>query len=167
MDIEKADEKDWIKLEPSLYDQEESRTHPSGPKRTSPHPYRARVLIVDDDAMNQVALEGMLTSMGHVVAGMASNGLDAVEMYKQLSPDVVLMDIVMPFMDGIEATRRILDLDWNAKILMVSVMGERHTMEKALAAGAKGFVVKPFRSARLDEKIVKVLIGSREHQLNK
>jgi len=167
MFIEEQDGCEWISPASCSSSDMGLRLHPSGPSNVAPHPFRARVLIVDDDAMNQVALEGMLSAMGHVVVGSASDGMDALEMYKQLRPDIVLMDIVMPYMDGIQATKGIMEFDDRAIVLMVSVMGERHTMEKALAAGAKGFVVKPFRSARLDDKIVKLLIENSKNQINK
>lgn len=88
-----------------------------------------------------------------VVVGEASNGREAVSQYERLKPDVVLMDVVMPDMSGLDAVKEIRKLDGAAKIVMCSAMGQEKIMEEALSAGASGFIVKPFTAARVLEAL--------------
>lgn len=103
------------------------------------------VLVIDDSSVTVRKLTAMLEDMGHRVVGTASNGVEAVEAYRQWQPDVVTMDITMPGMDGIEATRRILAGFPDAVIIMVTSEGCQSTVMAALDAGAKGYVLKPVR----------------------
>lgn len=99
-------------------------------------------------------IKDILTNSGKFeVIGEASNGKEAIDVYKKKQPDVVTMDIVMPVMDGIEATKEILKVNPTAKIVMVSALGQEPLVIESIAAGARDFVVKPFSP----EKVLKVL----------
>ncbi|MCD6364222.1 MAG: response regulator [Synergistetes bacterium] len=117
----------------------------------------ARILIVDDAAFMRMMLRDILTKNGYEVAGEAENGVQAVEKYKELKPDLVTMDITMPEMDGITAVKEIKKLDPNARIVMVSAMGQQAMVIEAIQAGALDFVVKPFQPDRVLEAVKKAL----------
>jgi len=104
-----------------------------------------KVMVVDDAAFMRCVLKQMLGRNGFEVIGEAENGMDAVSKYKVLHPDLVTMDITMPELDGVEATKIIKQLDSNAKIVMVSAMGQECMVRDAVIAGASGFIVKPFK----------------------
>lgn len=116
-----------------------------------------RILIVDDASFMRMMIKGFLTKHGYTIADEASNGAEAVEKYKQVSPDLVTMDITMPEMDGIEAVKAIRQMDPNAKIIMCSAMGQQNMVVQAIQAGARDFIVKPFQEDRVIEAIKKVL----------
>lgn len=99
----------------------------------------------------------ILTQAGFEIIGEAETGLQAVERYQQLRPDLVTMDIVMPDMGGIDAVRQITRVDPSAKILMCSAMGQQALVVEAIQAGAKDFVVKPFQPGRVLEAVQRVL----------
>ena len=116
------------------------------------------VLIVDDQAPFRGAARAVLSLMpGFEVVGEAETGTQAVEKYRQLKPDLVTMDIVMPDMGGIDAVREIVKHDPDAKILMCSAMGQQALVVEAIQAGAKDFVVKPFQPSRVLEAVQRVL----------
>lgn len=117
----------------------------------------SKVLIVDDAAFMRMMVKDILTKNGFEVVGEASNGIKAVELYKQERPDVVTMDITMPEMDGIEAVKAIKEFDPNAKIIMCSAMGQQSMVMDAIKAGARDFIVKPFQADRVLEAINKVI----------
>jgi two-component system chemotaxis response regulator CheY len=94
---------------------------------------------------------------GFRVVGEASNGEEAVEMYQEKRPDVVLMDITMPKLDGLSALKKILELDSEAKVIMCSALGQQTLIVQALQMGAKDFIVKPFRPERVIASIKKIL----------
>jgi two-component system, chemotaxis family, chemotaxis protein CheY len=104
-----------------------------------------RCMVVDDSLFQRKSLGKMIEQMGWEVVGEASNGREAVEMYERCSPDLVLMDLVMPEMEGIEAVERLLLLNRNARIVVVSSLGHDEIVEKALALGAKQFLTKPLK----------------------
>lgn len=104
----------------------------------------SKVLIIDDAAFIRVSLKTMLEKNNFEVVGEAENGEVGVMKYKQLKPDVVTMDVTMPGMDGIEALKAIKEYDPNAKIVMVTAMGQEAMVKKAVIGGAKSFIVKPF-----------------------
>lgn len=116
-----------------------------------------RVLIVDDAAFMRMMIKDILQKNGFEVVGEASNGIEAVNLYKKEKPDVVTMDITMPDMDGIEAVREIKAFDSEAKIIMCSAMGQQSMVMDAIKSGAKDFIVKPFQSDRVLEAIRKVV----------
>lgn len=112
-----------------------------------------RILVVDDAAFVRLSLKTLLESNGFKVVGEAVNGIDGVAKYKELKPDIVTMDITMPDMDGLQAVKAIKSFDANAKIIMVSAMGQETMVRQAIVNGAKGFIVKPFK----EEHIIKTL----------
>jgi two-component system chemotaxis response regulator CheY len=99
----------------------------------------------------------ILSQAGFTVVGEAENGKQAVEKYQQLKPDLVTMDIIMPEMGGIEAVKKITQMDPGARILMCSAMGQQSLVQEALQAGARDFVVKPFQPSRVLEAVQRVL----------
>ena len=99
----------------------------------------------------------ILSQAGFTVVGEAENGKQAVEKYQQLKPDLVTMDIIMPEMGGIEAVKKITQIDPGARILMCSAMGQQALVQEALQAGARDFVVKPFQPSRVLEAVQRVL----------
>ncbi|MBP1931513.1 response regulator [Ammoniphilus resinae] len=116
-----------------------------------------RILIVDDAAFMRMMIKDILTKNGFSVVGEASDGVQAVEKFKELNPDLVTMDITMPEMDGISAVKEIKKIDSNAKIIMCSAMGQQAMVIDAIQAGAKDFIVKPFQADRVLEAINKVI----------
>ena len=115
------------------------------------------VLIVDDAAFMRMMIKDILTKNGLEVAGEAENGAVALEKFKELKPDLVTMDITMPEMDGIAALKGILGIDPAAKVLMCSAMGQQSMVIEAIQAGAKDFIVKPFKPDRVIDAINKAL----------
>jgi two-component system chemotaxis response regulator CheY len=116
-----------------------------------------RILIVDDAAFMRMMIKGILTKNGMEVVGEAADGLQAVERYQELKPDLVTMDITMPEVDGIEALKRIRALDPAARVIVCSAMGQQAMVIDAIQAGAKDFIVKPFQADRVIEAIQKAL----------
>ncbi|MRH42270.1 response regulator [Aquibacillus halophilus] len=116
-----------------------------------------KILIVDDAAFMRMMIKDILSKNGFEVVGEAQDGVQAVEKFKELSPDLVTMDITMPEMDGITALKEIKKLNADAKIIMCSAMGQQAMVIDAIQAGAKDFIVKPFQSERVIEAIQKVL----------
>lgn len=104
----------------------------------------ALVLVVDDAAFMRMRLKKVLTTEGHEVVE-AGNGLEAVAAYEEHKPDVVLMDITMPEMDGLEALREIRSKFPDAKVIMCSALGQESTVIESIKSGAKDFIVKPFQ----------------------
>ena len=102
------------------------------------------VLICDDAAFMRMMIKDILTKNGYDIAGEAENGAIAVSKYQELKPDLVLMDITMPEMDGIQALKNIKAADGAANVIMCSAMGQQAMVIEAIQAGAKDFVVKPF-----------------------
>ncbi|MGB9662310.1 MAG: response regulator [Moorellaceae bacterium] len=117
----------------------------------------AKVLVVDDAAFMRMMIKDILTKNGYEVVGEAGNGMQAVELYKELKPDVVTMDITMPEMDGITAVKAIKKLDPNARIIMCSAMGQQLMVTEAIKAGARDFIVKPFQADRVLQALQKAL----------
>ena len=116
-----------------------------------------KVLIVDDAVVMRMMIKGILSKHGYEVVGEAQNGVEAVDKYKQLQPDLVTMDMVMPEVDGITAVRQIMSMDPNAKIIMCTSMGQQALVVEAIQAGAKSFITKPFQPPKILETISKVL----------
>ena len=116
-----------------------------------------RVMVCDDAAFIRMMIKDILVKNGYEIAAEAENGLKAVEQYPEAKPDLVLMDITMPEVDGIEAVRRIKALDPNANVIMCSAMGQQAMVIEAIQAGAKDFIVKPFQADRVLEAVRKVI----------
>lgn len=116
-----------------------------------------RILIVDDAAFMRMMIKNILTKNGFEVVGEAENGGIAVKMYQEFKPDLVTMDITMPEMDGIAGVKEIKKNDPQAKIIMVSAMGQQAMVMEAIQAGAKDFIVKPFQQDRIIQAIERVM----------
>lgn len=114
-----------------------------------------RVVLCDDAAFMRMMLKNLLTEGGFEVVGEASNGVEGVNKYKECSPDVVLMDITMPEMDGIQALKEIKATDPNAVVVMCSAMGQQAMVVESIQAGAKDFIVKPFDKDKVIETVKK------------
>ena len=115
------------------------------------------ILLVDDAAFMRMMLKDILVKNGYEVLGEAENGLKAVEKYKELNPDLVIMDITMPEMDGIEAVKDIKEINPSAAVIMCSAMGQQSMVIEAIQSGAKDFIVKPFQADRIIEAVRKVI----------
>ncbi len=115
------------------------------------------VLVCDDAIFMRTMITDILSQAGYDIVGEAESGAQAVQRYRDLRPDLVTMDIVMPDMGGIEAVREIVKHDPDAKILMCSAMGQQALVVEAIQAGAKDFVVKPFQPSRVLEAVQRVL----------
>ncbi len=115
------------------------------------------ILVVDDAAFMRMMIKDVLTKNGYVVLGEAENGQKAIEKYKELSPDLVIMDITMPEVDGIQAVKEIKKFDPAAKIVMCSAMGQQAMVIESIQAGARDFIVKPFQADRVIEAVKKVI----------
>jgi two-component system chemotaxis response regulator CheY len=103
------------------------------------------VLIVDDAVFMRNMIRELLAGAGFDVVGEAANGVEAVERWRELRPDVTTMDIVMPFRSGIEATREIVEFEPGAVVVMCSALGQESLVMEAIEAGASDFIVKPFK----------------------
>ena len=116
-----------------------------------------RILLVDDAMFMRAVLKHILITNGYDIVGEASNGLQGVEQYKELSPDLVILDMTMDELDGLGAARLIKEYDPNAKMLMCSAMlGQRKILEEALEAGAVDVIAKPFDKEKLLEVVAKI-----------
>ena len=115
------------------------------------------ILICDDAAFMRMMIKDILTKNGYNIAGEAENGAKAVEKYAELKPDLVLMDITMPEMDGIEALKKIKASDPGASVFMCSAMGQQAMVIESIQSGAKDFIVKPFQADRVIEAVQKVV----------
>jgi len=119
------------------------------------------VLICDDALFMRTMLRGILAAGDYEIVGEAENGRSAVEMYVRLRPDLVLMDMVMPLLGGLDALREIRTFDPGARVLMCSAMGQQELVDEALEAGARGFVTKPFTPARVLEALAELGMAAR------
>jgi len=115
-----------------------------------------KVLIVDDASFMRTMLKDILTSGGFDLAGEATDGNEAVQKYKELKPDVVTMDIVMPLKSGIDAVKEIIALNKDARIIMCSALGQESLVLEAINAGAKDYIIKPFDPDKVIEMVKKV-----------
>ena len=118
---------------------------------------KARVLVVDDAIFMRKMISDILEGNGMEIVGEADTGALAVEKYKELKPDLVTMDIIMPEMNGIDAVRQIMSNDSQARIVMCSALGQQALVQDAMAAGAKDFLIKPFNPSRVIEVVSKIL----------
>ena len=118
----------------------------------------AKILLVDDAAFMRKVIKDTLSKAGYTDLHEAVDGADAVEKFNSLKPDLVLMDITMPNMDGLEALKAIKGKDPNAVVVMCSAMGQESMVVDAIKSGAKDFIVKPFNQERIVET-VKTILG--------
>lgn len=117
----------------------------------------SKILIVDDAAFMRMVLRDTLAEAGYKDTCEAANGRAAIKVYKDEKPDLVLMDMTMPVMDGIKALKSIKALNENAKVVMCSAMGQESMVAQAIKDGAIDFIVKPFRGERLIQTVKTVL----------
>jgi two-component system chemotaxis response regulator CheY len=115
------------------------------------------VLIVDDLTFIKMVLKDLVEKAGFRVVGEASDGEEALRLFAEKRPDIVLLDITMPKMDGLTALRKILEMDPEAKVIMCSALGQQRLILQAIQMGAKDFIVKPFRPERVIGSIKKIL----------
>jgi two-component system chemotaxis response regulator CheY len=118
-----------------------------------------RILIVDDTLFMRTLLKNILFSGGHDIVGEAADGDEAVAKYKDLKPDLVTMDVVMPKVNGIEALKQIRAMDPGARVVMCTAVGQEQMVKLAIKTGAKGYIVKPFQAPKVLEEI-KTVLGS-------
>ncbi|MDH5720400.1 MAG: response regulator [Spirochaetia bacterium] len=116
-----------------------------------------KVLIVDDSGYMRQVIRKYLEPQGFVIVGEAQDGWEAIQMFDELRPDVVTMDISMKKMGGIEATKKIKSIDAAAKVIMVSALGEARFIKEAIKSGASDFIIKPFAEERLVSSITSVI----------
>ena len=117
----------------------------------------ARVLVVDDAAFMRKMVSDALAKGGHEVIGQAGNGLEAIEQFRDLRPDLMTLDITMPEKDGLAALRDVMEIDPGAKVIMCSALGQESKVLESIKLGAKDFVVKPFKPERVIEAVAKAL----------
>jgi two-component system chemotaxis response regulator CheY len=115
------------------------------------------ILIVDDTLFMRTLLKNIIFSGGHTIAGEAADGDDAIEKYRELKPDLVTMDVVMPKMNGIEALKGIRAIDPQAKVIMCTAVGQEQMVKLAIKTGARGYIVKPFQAPKVLDEIKNVL----------
>jgi len=116
-----------------------------------------RILIVDDAAFMRMMIKDILSKNGYEVVGEAEHGGRAIEKYKELIPDLVIMDITMPEVDGIQAVKEIRKINNDSQIIMCSAMGQQAMVIESIQAGARDFIVKPFQAERVVEAVKKVI----------
>jgi two-component system chemotaxis response regulator CheY len=121
----------------------------------------ARILVADDASFMRQMIREILESEGHEVVAEASDGIEAIDQFKNHHPDVVTMDIVMPRRSGIDAVKAILEFDPTARVVMCSALGQETLVTEALQAGAHDFIVKPFKPDSVINTLKKVL--EKEH----
>lgn len=116
-----------------------------------------KIMIVDDAAFMRMMIKNSLSTKGYENTLEAADGAEALEMYKNEKPDLVIMDITMPNMDGLEALKAIRAHDAGAKIVMCSAMGQESMVVEAIRCGAQDFIVKPFKADRILQTVAKIL----------
>ncbi len=120
----------------------------------------AKILVVDDANFLRTALTSILKKKNHEIVGEAENGKEAVRLYQELEPDIVTMDITMPVMNGIEAMKKIIELDSKASVIMCSAMEQQKVVFEAIELGAKDFIVKPFDDNRVHDTFERVIYST-------
>jgi|SRR5665648_134402 len=116
-----------------------------------------KIMIVDDAAFMRMVIKDILTKNGHEVVAEAVDGLDAIEKYNKVNPELVFLDIVMPNMEGIECLKKIMAINPNAKVVMCSSIGQQSVVSEAIKSGARDFIVKPFNATKVLEVVSKVM----------
>ena len=116
-----------------------------------------KIMIVDDAAFMRMLLKDILEGNGFQIVGQATNGNESIQKYRELNPDVVTMDIMMPGMDGIQAIKGIKAMDPDARIIICSAMGQKERVVEAIKAGAKDFIFKPFKPEQVIQTLRKNL----------
>lgn len=117
----------------------------------------AKILVADDARIMRNILRVILEKSGHEVIGEAANGEEAIELYGELQPDLVTLDIHMEPVDGISCLRKLREIDDSARVIMVSAIGQQVKIDEALSLGALGYVTKPFQQTEIDWQVKKAL----------
>jgi two-component system chemotaxis response regulator CheY len=117
----------------------------------------ARILVADDASFMRQMIREIVEAEGHEVVAEASDGVEAIEQFRAHQPDLVTMDIVMPKRSGIDAVKGIMGIDPGAKVVMCSALGQESLVSEALQAGARDFIVKPFKPDAVIRTLAKVL----------
>ena len=117
----------------------------------------AKILLVDDAAFMRKVIKDTLSKAGYTDLHEAVDGADAVDKFTELSPDLVIMDITMPNMDGLEALKAIRAADGSANVVMCSAMGQETMVIDAIRSGAKDFIVKPFKGERVLKTVTSIV----------
>jgi two-component system chemotaxis response regulator CheY len=117
----------------------------------------ARILVADDASFMRQMIREIVEEAGHEVVAEASDGVEAIEQFKKHHPDVVTMDIVMPRRSGIDAVKGIIEIDPTACVVMCSALGQETLVQEALQAGARDFIVKPFKPDAVTATLRKVI----------
>ena len=117
----------------------------------------ARILVADDASFMRQMIREIVEAEGHQVVAEASDGIEAIEQFKKHHPDIVTMDIVMPRRSGIDAVKGIIEVDPTARVVMCSALGQESLVQEALQAGARDFIVKPFKPDAVTATLRKVL----------
>ena len=112
-------------------------------------------IVIDDSLVIRMHLKNIIESLDHQVVGEAANGKSGIALYEQKKPDAVTLDISMPELNGIEALKQILDIQPEAKVIIISAVGQKQMIIEALKLGAKDFITKPFEPEKVKETIVK------------
>lgn len=118
---------------------------------------KKRVLVVDDAAFMRLRIKDIVEKAGIIVIGEAVDGREAVQKFQELKPDLVLLDITMPVMDGLTALRNILHFDPEATVVMISAISQKDVVRDALEMGAKYYITKPFEEQRIINMLKSVL----------
>ncbi len=116
-----------------------------------------RILIADDLSFMRMVQKEILLEKGYEVVAEASDGLEAVERFQRYRPDIVILDITMPHMNGLEAMHKIFEMDKTAKIIICSALGQQQLIVEAIKAGVRDFIVKPFKPERVISAIEKAI----------
>lgn len=117
----------------------------------------AKILLVDDSKTSRKILRSILEENGHEIVGEAANGQEGYEKFIELKPELTTMDITMPVLDGLEALKKIIEYDKNAKVVMVTAAGQKTKMVDAVKYGAAEFLAKPFEATQIIEIINRVI----------
>lgn len=117
----------------------------------------AKIIIVDDSEITRMVIRAMLQALGHEIIGEASNGQDAYDMYFELKPDLMTMDITMPILDGVSCTEKIKKRDKNARILLLTSNEQIQKLSQAVSAGLDGYMYKPISEAELKNTVDRIL----------
>ena len=118
------------------------------------------VLIVDDAQFMRVMLRDIVEDMGYSVSGEANDGSEAIDMYGQLKPDLVLLDITMPVLDGTVALQAIMKQDPQANVVMITALGQKEQVLASIKAGARDFIIKPFDQERVQETLTRLMASA-------
>ena len=124
------------------------------------------VLIVDDIPFVRKTLKQILTNQGYRIVGEAENGEEAIQLFRETNPTIVTMDLVMPLMNGVEATKRILQINPSAKVVILSAMMQENLVTEAIVAGAKDYIMKPFQTDEVARVLKQAFQNAQEFNQN-